>query len=405
MDYAKAKFACFLTCGATAITANLPPLFFLFFREQFGVSFSQLGLLVVLNFGTQLLFDALFSFFSHRFNLPAILRLMPFLMFFGLVLYAVSPTLLPSTPFLGLSLGTVVFAVGSGLAEVLVSPTVAEMPSENPARMMSRLHSCYAWGVPVVILLATLFFRFFGTERWQILVLLMSLPSLLAFLLLLRAPLPPMRTQEKASAAVRVFLSPKVLFCFFCIFLGGASECTMSQWCSGYLETAFGLPKAVGDLLGVALFGLTMAISRSLFGKYGKHLSLVLFGSAAGCFACYLVSVVSLSPVVGLIACACTGFFAAMLWPGSLIVASDRCPDGGVALFALMAMGGDLGASLVPQCVGFITDGVLASPFAASAASALGLPPEQLAMKAAMAFATLFPLALLILYARLIKKK
>ena len=403
--YDRTKRACFLTCFSTAITANLPPLFFLTFREQFGISFSLIGFLVVLNFGTQLCFDLLFSFFSHRFNIRLSLRIMPIIMTVGLVLFAAFPLLFPSHPYLGLAIGTAVFSAGAGLAEVLVSPTVAAIPSPDPDRTMSRLHSAYAWGVPATVICATVFFRLFGTEYWYFLTLLLAILPFTASLLLLTSPIPPMETPEKASAAAEEFKNPTVLLYVACIFLGGASECTMSQWCSGYLETAFGVSKTIGDLFGVALFGLMMAIARTLYGKIGRNIHSVLFWGALGAAICYLTAVFSGIPVIGLIACACTGFCTAMLWPGSLVAVSEKVPHGGVALFALMAMGGDLGASLCPQGVGMITDGVLAAGWAPELASSLGLTVEQLGMKSGMAFASLFPIAATILFAYAKKRK
>lgn len=405
VSYERAKRACFLTCGSTAITANLPPLLFLTFREQFGISFSQIGLLVLVNFGVQLLFDALFSFFSHKFNIPKTLRLMPALMVAGMVLYALLPLCFPRFAYPGLLLGTAIFAVGNGLAEVLVSPTVASIPSSNPDRTMSRLHSCYAWGVPAVVAASTLFFRLFGTEYWHVLTLVLAAFPLCASLMLFASPIPPVETPKETSAAAGVFRDPTVLLYVACIFLGGATECTMSQWCSGYLETAFGIEKTVGDLLGVALFGLMMAIARTLYAKIGKNIGKVLLFSALGSAVCYLTAVVSNVSVVGLLACACTGLFSAMLWPGTLIAVAEKVPHGGVALYALMALGGDLGASLCPQGVGLITDAVIGSSFAPSLSEKFGITVEQFGIKAGMAFAMLFPIALTVLYSLAQKKK
>lgn len=405
VSYERAKRACFLTCGSTAITANLPPLLFLTFREQFGISFSQIGLLVLVNFGVQLLFDALFSFFSHKFNIPKTLRFMPALMVAGMALYSLLPLCFPEYGYLGLLLGTAVFAVGNGLAEVLVSPTVASIPSPNPDRTMSRLHSCYAWGVPAMVVVSTLFFRLFGTGYWYVLTLLLAVFPLCASLMLFASPIPPVETPKETSEAATVFRNPTVLFYVACIFLGGATECTMSQWCSGYLETAFGIEKSVGDLLGMALFGLMMSIARTLYARIGRNIGKVLFYSALGAVVCYFAAVVSENPVVGLLGCACTGFFSAMLWPGSLIAVAEKVPHGGVALYALMALGGDLGASLCPQGVGLVTDAVIGSGFAPSLSEQFGITVEQLGIKAGMAFAMLFPIALTVLYGIAQKKK
>ena len=183
--------------------------------------------------------------------------------------------------------------------------------------------------------------------------------------------------------------------CVGAIFLGGATECTMAQWSSGYLEQSLGLPKVLGDVFGVALFGVMLGLGRSLYAKIGKNIEKVLFMGGVGATLCYLIAAISPFPIIGLLACAFTGFCVSMLWPGSLIVASDRFPTGGVFIFALMASGGDLGASVGPQLVGVVTDFVIATPKLASLASSLSLAPEQLGMKLGMLGGMLFPLSYL----------
>lgn len=406
-NYEITKYACFMTCLSTAVTANLPPLLFLTLRDQFNISYSMLGFLVVLNFGTQMLFDLLFSFFAHRFHLKWIIRLTPAIMTVGLWLFAALPFLIPSAPYMGLVIGTVVFSAGGGLAEVLISPTVAAIPSPAPDKLMSRLHSCYAWGMVAVIAISTVFFALFGTQDWPYLTLILSSLPLLAALLLFLSPIPPLNTARNTDGAVRIMKSKTVILFFFCIFLGGAAECTMSQWCSGYIETAFGVSKAVGDLGGYGLFGIMLGIGRSLYSRRGKDIYPPLIFGAIGATLCYAVTTVTSHPIIGLIACASTGFFVSMLWPGTLIAVAERIPNGGVGLYALMATGGDLGAALCPQAVGVITDRIVALPAAAGIVSSFGISVEQLGMKSGMAFATLFPLiaAILFYFAKQGKKK
>lgn len=390
--FTRAKYACFATSLSTAATGNLTPLLFLTFREMYGLSYTLLGLLVLINFGTQLLLDLVFSFYSHKFNLATTVKLTPVVITAGMVLFATLPLLFPSAAYVGIVIGTVVFSAGSGLAEVLISPTVAAIPSDNPERLMSRLHSCYAWGVVAVVPLATLYLFFFDTVTWFVLPLAFSLLSLFAALLFAGAPMPPLTTAEKTSAAAGMFSDKNLVLCVICIFLGGAAECTMAQWASGYLEQAVGIEKIWGDLIGVAGFGLMLALGRTLYGRYGKNISRFLLFGALGATACYAVAAFSNQPIVGLVACGLTGFCVAMLWPGSLILLEERIPHCGVAAYAMMAAGGDLGASAIPQLVGIITDSVIASPAAADLAASLSLTTEQLGMKAGMAVATAAPL-------------
>ena len=214
-----------------------------------------------------------------------------------------------------------------------------------------------------------------------------------------------MQTPEKTSGAVSFLKRKEVWICVIAIFFGGASEVTMAQWASGYLEQALHIPKIWGDICGVALFSVTLGVGRTLYAKIGKNIENVLLCCAIGAAACYLIAVLSPWAAVGLIACALTGLCTSMLWPGSLIVSSERVADGGVFMYAMMAAGGDMGASIGPQLVGVVTDAVSAAPSALTFAESLGLTVEQLAMKAGMAVGTLFPLAAIFVFLYILKTK
>ena len=398
------RTACYTTNVTMSIVGNLPPLLFLTFRSMYGLSYSLLGALVLINFCTQLAVDLVFSFFSHKFNIPLTVKATPAFALVGFLLYALAPVLFPNAVYAGLVLGTVVFSAGSGLAEVLISPVIAALPSDNPDRDMSKLHSIYAWGVVGVVIFSTLFLLVFGSGSWQILMALMMLIPLFATLLFARAQIPPMETPEKLSGALAFFKQGMVWLCVAAIFLGGASEVTMAQWASSYLEQAIGISKVWGDVFGVALFGMTLGIGRTLYSKIGKNITKVLVCCGVGASVCYLTTVFSSNPVIGLAACALTGLCTSMMWPGSLIVASDRFPMGGVFIFALMAAGGDLGASVGPQMVGTITDMVIASPALMEKAAQLALSPEQMGMKVGMLAASAFPILSILVYTILHKK-
>lgn len=397
-NYKRVKYACYTTNVSMSVVANLSPILFLTFHNLYGISYSLLGSLVLINFIAQLLIDLVFSFFSHKFNIPLAVKITPLLTLVGLFLYAVCPLAFPQYAYAGLVVGTLVFSVSGGLAEVLISPVIAAIPSDDPDREMSKLHSVYAWGVVPVILISTLFLYVFGSQSWHWLALLYMLVPLVAFLLFTKAQIPQMETPEKVSGALSFLKNKGLWLCVGAIFLGGASECIMAQWSSGYIEQALGIPKVWGDIFGVAVFSVMLGMGRTLYAKKGKKIGNVLFLGSIGATICYLLAAICNMPLIGLVACAFTGLCVSMLWPGSLIVASDRFPQGGVFIFAMMAAGGDLGASVGPQLIGVITDFAIVNPTIVSFAEGMNLAPEQMGMKLGMLVGMLFPLTAIAVY-------
>ena len=398
-SYTRVKWACYTGNITMSIIGNLTPLLFLTLRSMYGISYSLLGSLVLINFTTQLTVDLIFSFFSHKFNIPATVRSMPLIGAAGLILLGAAPFLFPRHVYLGLVIGTVVASAASGLAEVLISPVIAAVPSENPEREMSKLHAVYAWGVVGAIPLFTLLLRLVGAENWMWLVMLAAVVPLVSALLYAGADIPPMETPERVSRVLEFMKNKSLWLCVVAIFLGGAAEVTMAQWSSSYLEQALGIPKVWGDVCGVAAFGMTLGLGRTLYAKIGKNVGRVLFWGAIGAAACYLIAAVTTAPMIGLIACVATGFCVSMMWPGSLLVASDRFPEGGVFVFAMMAAGGDLGASVGPQLVGAIADAAVASPALVHFAERMAMTPDQFGMKLGLLVGGLFPLVGIGIYA------
>ena len=396
--YRRLKSACYATNLSMAIVGSMQSLLFVTFRELYGISYSLLGTLVLINFCTQLGMDLILSFYSHKFNMEKTVRMIPLITSAGLLIYAVYPMLFPETAYVGLVIGTVIFAASGGLVEVLISPVIAAIPSDNPDREMSKLHSIYAWGVVGVVLISTAFIQLFGGENWPILALLWMILPAAAAVLYWGQPLLPMHTPEKSGTVARMAVKPSFFIFVACIFLGGASECTMSQWSSSYLEMALNIPKVYGDVFGVALFAVMLGLGRSLYAKFGRHVERVLLLGAIGAFLCYLTAALSNEPLVGLIACALTGLCVSMLWPGSLLASSNRFPAGGVAGFALMAAGGDLGGSVGPQVVGLVTDAAMNNKALVSWAAGLGLTADQIGMKAGLAVACIFPLLAIVVF-------
>ena len=403
-NYKRVKYACYTINMSMAIIANLPPLLLLIFKDMYALSYSELGLLIAVNFFSQLSIDLVFSFFSHRFNIIKAVKITPVLTLLGLVIYALAPWIFPNAVFIGLLIGTVIFSMSGGFVEVLISPVIAAIPSDNPDREMSKLHSVYAWAAVVLTVFATVFLFIFGTENWQILALLSTIAPIVSILLFFGAKIPKMSTPEKASGALSLLKNKGLILCIVALFLSGAAELTMSQWGSTYLEMAAGIPKIWGDIFGVAFFLLFLGLGRTLYAKFGNNIERVLFFGALGAAICYLAAAISPIPVIGLFACAVSGFCISMLWPGTLLVASSRFPAGGIFVYAAMAAAGDLGSSVGPQLVGVITDIAAKIEPVRTLASSIGLAPEQAGIKIGMLFGLAFPLAALPLYYRIWKK-
>ncbi len=362
-NYKLTKAACYMTNLSMAVVANISPLLFLTFREMYGLSYTLLGLLVVINFATQLTVDLVFSFFSRRFNINKTIRIMPALACIGLLIYALLPYVFPDFAFIFIVIGTVIFSSSAGLAEVLISPVIAAIPSDNPDREMSKLHSVYAWGVAGVVIVSTFLLALFGYHNWHFMVILWVVLPLLAFIFFILSPLPRMNVAASGEKTRKNY-SFGLFLCVALIFLGGASECTMAQWVSGFAERAVGVPKLVGDIFGVTLFAVMLGIGRSAYAKLGKNVINVMLVGMAGAALCYIVSALSPVPVISLAACALTGVCTSMLWPGTLIYAEEKIKGLGVAAYAMLAAGGDMGASVVPQIVGVVTDIFGADAFA-----------------------------------------
>lgn len=392
------KLACYIANITMSAVANLSPVLFLTFRSLYGISYSRLGLLVLINYVTQLSVDLLFSFFSHRFNIPKAVKATPWIAVAGFAVYALFPTIWPQHAYAGIVLGTVIFSAASGLAEALLTPVVAAIPSKDPDREISMLHSSYAWGTVAVILISTLFLLTFGGENWHYLALFFLLIPLTSAILFIGTRFPKMETPGKISGAMQYFRDKWLWISIAAIFLGGCAEVVMAQWSSSYLEQALGIPKVWGDIFGVALFAFALGTGRTLYAKRGKNIGKVLTLGAICATLCYLICALSPFPIIGLLACAFTGFCTSMLWPGNLVVASERFPTSGVFIFAMMAASGDLGASFGPQLIGVITDAAIASPKITELATAWQTTPAQLGMKIGMLVGAIFPLLAIFVY-------
>lgn len=356
-NYKKTLAACYLGFVTQAITANFTPLLFLTFVNTYGVTFEKIAMIPLVFYLTQLLIDFAATKFADKIGYRTCVVASQVLSAIGLLLMAILPELL-SAPFIGILLSVVLYAIGSGLIEVLVSPIVEACPFENKDGVMSLLHSFYCWGAMGVILGSTLFFALFGIEKWKVLVFIWALVPLYNAFNFMNCPIERL-VEDGKSMGVRELLKTPIFWLMILLMVcSGASEATMAQWASAFTESAIGVSKTVGDLAGPCLFAMFMGVSRILYGKFSQKLDLTKVMLACGtmCVGCYLLASLSTLPILGLVGCALCGLGVGVMWPGSISISSQRCPRGGTAMFAFLALAGDLGAMVSPAMVGGLSE-------------------------------------------------
>ena len=354
--YRKTLLACYLGFVTQAIAANFAPLLFLTFKNTYSLSLEQISAIPFIFFFTQLLTDLAAAKFVDKIGYRVCVVASQVLSAVGLVLLAVLPDLLPS-PLTGILIAVVLYAVGSGLIEVLISPIVEACPFDNKDGMMSLLHSFYCWGSVGVILGSTLFFMAFGIQHWRILAVVWAvLPFCNAFNFV-KCPIERLVEDGDSMSIGQLFHTPIFWLMALLMVCSGASEISMSQWASAFTESALGVSKLVGDLAGPCLFAVLMGISRAYYGKNSEKLDLTktMLGCGLLCVCCYLLASLSSSPILGLAGCAICGISVGIMWPGTLSISAQKCPRGGTAMFALLALGGDLGGSIGPALVGGVS--------------------------------------------------
>ena len=356
-NYKKTLAACYLGFITQAIAANFAPLLFLTFKDAYGIGLEKIAMIPFVFYLTQLLTDFAATKFVDKIGYRTCTVFSQALSAAGLVLMAVLPDVL-SNPFAGILLSVVLYAVGSGLIEVLGSPIVEACPFENKGGMMSLLHSFYCWGAVGVILVSTLFFSIFGTYKWQILSLIWALIPLVNIFNFMTCPIEKLVSDGESMKPVQLLKLPLFWLLILLMVCSGASEAAMAQWASAFTESAMGVTKTVGDLAGPCLFAVFMGTSRVFYGKMSEKLDLIKAMLACGvlCAVCYLAASLSAVPIVGLAGCALCGISVGIMWPGTISLSSQKCPKGGTAMFAFLALAGDLGATLSPAIVGSISD-------------------------------------------------
>lgn len=357
MNYKRTIRACFYAYIVGAIVNNFVPLLFTTFQNSYAIPISQITLLITINFVVQLSIDFAATFFVDKIGYRTSVVIAHMCCCLGLAMLTFMPEIMP-TAFSGLVCGVVIYAIGGGLLEVLISPITEACPSENKEKAMSLLHSFYCWGCVGVILISTLFFSLFSTAKWKILALIWAAVPALNGIFFATVPIHSINPDGERGLSLKELFSKKVFWIFLLMMTcAGASEQAVSQWASTFAEKGLGISKAMGDIAGPASFAACMGASRLIYGKYGNKINLDKFITFS-CFLCvasYLCVSLVTNPVISLFGCAVCGFSVGILWPGTFSKAAATIKNGGTAMFALLALSGDLGCSTGPTIAGFVS--------------------------------------------------
>lgn len=357
-NYQKTIYACFVGYIVQAIVNNFVPLLFLTFQASYGIPLYKITFLVTVNFGLQLLVDILSVGFVDKIGYRASIIIAHLCAALGLILLAVLPDICADS-YTGIFISVMVYALGGGLLEVLISPIMEACPTPNKEKAMSLLHSFYCWGHVGVVLLSTLFFQLFGIQNWKLLAVIWAAVPLCNTFIFTKTPIASLVQEGEKGMSIKELALSKIFWTLLLMMAcAGASEQAVSQWASTFAEQGLGVSKAAGDLAGPMLFAVLMGTSRAIYGKFGEKIPLEKFMvfSSLLCLVSYLVISLSPSPALGLLGCGVCGFSVGILWPGTFSMASAAMPRGGTTLFALLALGGDLGCSGGPTYVGLISD-------------------------------------------------
>lgn len=355
--YTKTIYACFTGYIVQAIVNNFAPLLFLTFAAQYGITLGRITALIAVNFGVQLSVDLISAFTADRIGYRRCIVAAHAFAAAGFVMMTVLPEVME--PFAGLLVSVIVYAVGGGLLEVLVSPIVEALPTANKEKAMSMLHSFYCWGQAGVALLSTAYFYAFGTGSWKTLALLWAVIPAVNMIVFTRVPILTLKEGGKSGMSFKELLGRPIFWLMALMMVTSAAcELSLSQWASAFAESGLGISKTAGDLAGPMFFALLMGSSRALYGKFGERINLraAMLASAALCLASYLVTALSPYPIISLIGCGICGFSVGIMWPGSFSTAAASIRRGGTLMFGLLALAGDLGCSAGPAVVGFAAE-------------------------------------------------
>lgn len=356
LTYAATLRTCFAASMVQAIVNTFITLLFVTFQQDYGVSLEWIAAIISTNFLLQLTVDLVSARFLDKVGYRVAAVVAHILAAVGLVELALLPSIM--APHRGIAIAVITYALGGGLLEVIVSPMAESCPTENKERTMSFLHSFYCWGHMTMIIVSTIFFTLFGIHHWKLLAVLWALVPLTNAFFLAKVPMKPLLPDHMASATIRELLSKKIFYLMLVYMVcAGSAELTVSQWSSAFAEEGLGVSKTVGDLAGPLFFALLMGIARVCYSRFGERIQLQQFMlfSALLCLACYLVIALSPIPAVSLVACGICGFSVGIFWPGTFSMASKTIRNGGTPMFALLALGGDLGCAVGPAVAGFVS--------------------------------------------------
>ena len=356
-NYKTTIFACFVGYIVQAIVNNFVPLLFITFQHDYQIPLTQITLLVTINFGVQLTVDLLSTLFVDKIGYRTSIVIAQIFSAAGLLMLTFMPEIMD--PFAGILISVIVYAIGGGIIEVLISPIMESCPTDNKEKAMSLLHSFYCWGHVGVVLISTLFFAILGIENWRILAAIWAIIPIINGIIFLKTPIAPLLSADEKGMTLPELFKNKIFWLLMVMMLcAGASEQAVSQWASAFAEQGLGISKAAGDLAGPMAFAICMGASRAIYGKYGDKLDLEKFMMASTmlCVASYLLISLVPSPMLSLIGCAICGLSVGIMWPGTFSKAAISLKTGGTAMFALLALAGDLGCSSGPTLVGFVSD-------------------------------------------------
>ena len=357
LTFKTTMISCFVGYIVQAIINNFVPLLFLTFQNTYRIPLSQITLLVTFNFGVQLLVDLLASKYVDKIGYRPSILIAHGASALGFILLTILPEVMD--PFTGILISVMIYAIGGGIIEVLISPIMESCPTDNKESAMSLLHSFYCWGHVGVVLLSTLFFHIAGIEHWRILALVWAIVPIINGLLFLKTPIAPLIDGDEKGMTLKELLVNKTFWVLMLMMIcAGASEQSVSQWASTFAEQGLGISKTAGDLAGPMTFAILMGSARALYGKFGEKINLDRFmlGSSILCIFAYLLTSLTANPVISLIGCAITGLSVGIMWPGTFSKAAVSLRTGGTTMFAFLALGGDLGCSGGPTLVGLISD-------------------------------------------------
>ena len=402
MNYKHTRIACYTGYVTQAIVVNLAPLLFVIFQRDFEFSITFIAALTLITFMIQMGIDAVAICFVEKMSYRALAVSSQLTAFIGLVLMSVLPYVM--VPEIGILIAVLVYSTGSGLCEVVLSPLIEAIPSEGSksSSAMTLMHSFYAWGQVAVILLTTLVLRAVGDGLWWILPILWSLIPLFNTVVFCKVPLADMTVHEEGHGIGRMLFRPEFLIAFVLMICSGAAEQAIAQWASMFCEKGLGVTKVVGDILGPCMFAVMMGIGRTLHGLFGGRMKMerLLFVLSAFSFGCYMMTVFLPVPLLSLVACGLCGVGVSIMWPGMLALCSSKYPAAGASMFALLALGGDIGCSFGPWLTGTVSDAVMnmyfKTPYLQGIATGAGLDAEQLGLRCGFLAASAFPLLMIL---------